>query len=528
MACPKREQTAIHVASISGSLRKTIELIGRAVVEGSAYLPLRSHVARIATQARPKDYLGQLAAVYRDFLKRWRYVRDPFHFECVPIDGPTIWGQVWGFDVKGGKGWGDCDCASVALGSALASIGFPVRIVTIAGLKSLGPLSHVYIEAAIPGFGWVPVDPVGYPAHDLGWAAPAKRKAIWGLDGTLIAAAGDWSGESRKVLGGNDEMLSAAETDRAFPDYGLERYGLAGDDEPADMAIHGDVYGFGAYVPEMGLIGHGMGLLMEVDQEDQIRGTDLVRTKILEMSPTDWREVLTTGRPRLGAVALADDGSIYQYQYAEGLGGFFKKLFKRIKKGFKKVAGFAKSLIKKLPGGKYLIKIYDRVHAIAMKIVKPLVKFVGKYAAKLAPIAAFIPGFGPAVAGGLLIAGRIAKVMQETGVFQDKKGKPVFKSGAQAIAFKKALHREAAHLHAARVAAHKAGKKLVIRPAIAAKAIAVARKAAAAPAMKAIRPIVARAAARGPQALPPGWRVIKGNSPQAVAALQRLGFALYG
>jgi hypothetical protein len=323
-------------------------------------------------------------------------------------------------------------------------------------------------------------------------------------------------------------MLSAADTDRAFPDYGLERYGLAGDDEPADMAIHGDVYGFGAYVPEMGLIGHGMGLLMEVDQEDQIRGTDLVRTKILEMSPTDWREVLTTGRPRLGAVALADDGSIYQYQYAEGLGGWFKKLFKKIKKGFKKVAGFAKSLIKKLPGGKYLIKIYDRVHAIAMKIVKPLVKIVGKYAAKLAPIAAFIPGWGPAIAGGLLMAGKIAKVMQATGVFQDRKGKPVFKSGAQAVAFKKALHHEAAKLHAARVAAHKAGKKLVIRPAIAAKAIAVARKAAAAPAMKAIRPIVARAVARGPQALPPGWRVIKGNSPQAVAALQRLGFALYG
>jgi len=528
MVCRTRSQIAIPVASISGSLRKTIELIGRAVVEGSAYLPLRSHVARIATQAAPKDYLGQLAAVYRDFVKRWRYVRDPFHFECVPIDGPTIWGQVWGADVKQGKGWGDCDCASCALGAGLAGIGFPIRIVTIAGLRSAGPLSHVYIEAQVPGLGWVPVDPVGYPAHDLGWAAPSKRKAIWGLDGKLIGAVGDWSGESRKVLGGDDTMLSAADTDRAFPDYGLERYGLAGDDEPADMAIHGDVYGFGAYVPEMGLIGHGMGLLMEVDQEDQIGGTDLVRTKILEMSPTDWREVLTTGRPRLGAVALADDGSIYQYQEAPGLGGWFKKIFKKIRKGFKKIGSAVKNLIKKLPGGKYLVKLYDKVHSIAMKIVRPLVKFVGRYASKFAPIAAFIPGFGPAIAGGLLIAGKIAKVMQATGVFQDKKGKPVFKSGAQAVAFKKALHQEAAKLHAARAAAHKAGKKLVIRPAVAAKAVSIARKAAAAPAMRQIRPIVARAAARGPQALPPGWRVIKANSPQAVAVLQGLGFGMYG
>lgn len=528
MVCPKRQQIAIPFASTAASLRETINLIGRAIVGGSAYLPLRSHAARIATRAAPKDYLGQLQAVYRDFLSRWRYVRDPFHFECVPVDGPTIWGQVWGADVKGGKGWGDCDCASVALGSALASIGFPVRIVTIAGLRTRGPLSHVYIEAAIPGLGWLPVDPVGYPLHDLGWAAPAQRKAIWGLDGKLLGAVGDWSGESRKVLGGDETMLSAAEIDRAFVDYGLGRYGLAGDDDPADMAVYGDVIGFGAYVPEMGLIGHGMGLLMEVDQEDRIQGTDLVRTKMLELSPTDWHELITTGRPRLGCVALADDGSIYQYQYAGGgLGGWFKKLFKKIKKGFKKIGGAVKNLIKKLPGGKYLVKLYNKVHSIAMKIVKPLVKFVGKYAAKLAPIAAFIPGWGPAIAGGLLMAGKIAKVMNETGVFQDSKGKPVFKSGAQAVAFKKRLHQEAARLHAARAAAHKAGKKLVIRPVLAAKAVSIARKAKAAPALKQIRPIVARAMARGPQALPPGWRVIKASSPQAVAVLQGIGFGMY-
>lgn len=525
MACPERQQIAIHSASTAASLRETIRLIGRAIVEGSAYLPLRSHVARIATKAAPKDYLGQLRAIYQDFLSRWRYVRDPFHFECVPVDGPTIWGQVWGADVKGGKGWGDCDCAACALGAGLSACGFAVRLVTIAGPTTAGPLSHVYIEAFVPRFGWVPVDPVGFPAHDLGWQAPAKRRAIWGLDGKLIAAAGDWSGAARKVLG--DNMLGVAEVDRAFPDYGLERYGLAGYDEPADIAIHGDVYGFGAYVPEMGLIGHGMGLLMEVDETDQIRGTDLVRTKMLELSPTDWQVLLATGRPRIGCVALADDGEIYQYQSVAGLGGFFKKLFKKIKKGFKKIGGAVKNLIKKLPGGKYLIKIYDRVHAIAMKIVKPLVKFVGRYAAKLAPIAAFIPGWGPAIAGGLLMAGKIAKVMQETGVFQDSKGKPVFKSGAQAVAFKKALHREAAHLHKARAAAHKAGKKLVIEPAIAMKAASIQRKAAAQPAARAIQPIVARAMARGPQALPPGWRVIKASSPQAVAVLQGIGFGMY-
>ena len=82
-----------------------------------------------------------------------------------------------------------------------------------------------------------------------------------------------------------------------------------------------------------------------------------------------------------------------------------------------------------------------------MKIVKPLVKFVGKYAAKLAPIAAFIPGFGPAIAGGLLVAGKIAKTMQKFGVATSGKKGSVrrlkFQNPKAIPAFKAALEREA-------------------------------------------------------------------------------------
>lgn len=469
MPCTIRTQTAIRTASTAASLRKTIQLIGRSIVEGSAYLPLRSHAATLATLASPKDYFGQLKSVYSDFLNRWRYVRDPVHFECLPTDGPTIWGQTWGADVKGGKGWGDCDCASIALGAALCSIGFQVRIVTIAGLTSPGPLSHVYLDAYVPSMGWIAVDPVGHPGHGLGWAAPCKRRAVWDLDGNLLQAAGDWVGKAdRAVLGVGEAMLSAVEENRLFPDLGLENYGMAGlGSEPIDSAEYGPVSGFGAYAGSLGLIGHGMGLLMGVDADDEI-APGLVRTKALEMSPTDWRVLMATGAPRMGAVALADDGDVYQYSKDPTLGfSFFKRIFKGIKRGFRKLKGLAMKLISKLPGGKYLVKLYKKIHAITMKIVRPLVKFVGKYAAKLAPIAAFIPGWGPAIAGGLLMAGKIAKILQKTGVVQDKKGKPVFKSGAQAVAFKAELNKAAKHLHEKRIAAHKAGKKLIIRPAIA-------------------------------------------------------------
>ncbi|NIR14795.1 MAG: hypothetical protein GWN86_12955, partial [Desulfobacterales bacterium] len=85
------------------------------------------------------------------------------------------------------------------------------------------------------------------------------------------------------------------------------------------------------------------------------------------MDPKELAYVYQTGAPRLGAVALADDGDIYQWTESPGYGGFFKKLFKKAKKAVKKVVKkvkkgvrkvvkgvgkAAKKLIKKLPGGK--------------------------------------------------------------------------------------------------------------------------------------------------------------------------------
>jgi hypothetical protein len=196
-------------------------------------------------------------------------------------------------------------------------------------------------------------------------------------------------------------------------------------------------------------------LMAETDESDTVGGTGLVRSKMLEMSPKDYFQIKMFGVPSRGALALGDDGDVYQWtggdQYT-GLGGFFKKLFKRVasrvKKVFKKVGSIARKIIKKIPGGKYLIKLHDKIKKITMKIVKPLVKFVGKYAAKLAPVAAIIPGCGPAIAAALKTSGKIANVLQETGVLQDEKtGKLKFKSGQQAKLLKARLNEEAAKIH---------------------------------------------------------------------------------
>ena len=249
-----------------------------------------------------------------------------------------------------------------------------------------------------------------------------------------------------------------------FRDYGLHNFGLAGVDneEPEDWADYG-LADFGAYIDRpLPIIDYDqVGLVMEVDDEDEVAyygNVGLVRTKMLEMDPMEVDYIVRNGKPRLGAVALADDGEIYQWTEVDGLGGFFKKLFKKAKKAVKKVTGavkkvtrkvvkgvskVAKKLIKKLPGGKYLLKIYDKVKKIGMKLVKPLAKYLGPIAKKIAPIAAIIPGYGPAIAAALYKVGKIDKILKAYGVVRDKKGRPKFKSGEQAKKVKKALEKAA-------------------------------------------------------------------------------------
>lgn len=171
-------------------LKSTIELIGRGIKNGAVYVPLRIHAARIASQAKPKDYYGQVQAIYNDFVKRWRYVQDPLGTELVTVTGPEIYQQILGADRSSSHGFGDCDDATVACGSMLRSIGFEVAICTVQRPIGAGLFSHVFLLVNIPGAKWISFDPVGFPAHQLGWTPPYRRLAVWSLEGKLLHLRG--------------------------------------------------------------------------------------------------------------------------------------------------------------------------------------------------------------------------------------------------------------------------------------------------------------------------------------------------
>lgn len=430
-------------------MRETVRLIGIAIRRGSVYLPLRNHAAALATTAPPKDFLGQAKAIYDHAVDRWRYVKDPVSKELLTFDPHALWQLVLAGDGIGvglGKGGGDCDCIAAAVGAELEAIGMPVRLgVTAPPSARPGNLfAHVFVQTKVPGYGWVTVDPVLHPHKSFGAFPKASRAAFFDLSGRLIGHRGNVAGRLSGNLKGDPQMLGTIAPLEQWPDMGLGGVGA----EPEDWRQYGPD-DFGAYAETMGIEPlDGVGLAAEVDLE-LLEGPDGIvrvgaRTPILEVTPRDITYVRKHGRPYDGMGAVSDTGAIYAY---DGSLGFFSKIFSAAKSVVSKVASAAKKVISKIPGGKYLIKLGEKIHKIAMKFVAPLSKFVGKYASKLAPVAALIPGYGPAIAAGLYTAGKVANLMNKYGVIlKGKKGsvrKLKFKSGSKAKKFRKALKKQA-------------------------------------------------------------------------------------
>ncbi len=398
--------------------RQTIKLIGQAIEDGKGYLPIRNYAADTAARAKPKDYLGQVRHLYDDFIKRWRYVRDPHGLETVTTDPAAVYRLVMGFDGGvggGGKGAGDCDDAAVAMGSLLKAIGMPVRIVTTAPVGHPGKLfTHVFVQAKVPGLvGWLTVDPVGHPNHGFGWITPHSRIAFWDTSGRLLRSSGVMAGDlqtNHALEGDNQEVQEMLFGDvQCCGLAGAESIERTGDPLPWDREV---LLGFGNLIDEMGYMADANHLAIEVDDDDVVDEYGNVRTPMLELSADDYAHVAAFQRPRDGMLGLGDNGDVYEYD--DGL-GFFKKLRRRVKKRIKRVRRKIRKVMKKTKLGRWAIKIGDKIRSVSMKILKPLNKLIGRVANRLAPIAALIPGYGPAIAGALKATGKISKIMDKYG-----------------------------------------------------------------------------------------------------------------
>ena len=69
---------------------------------------------------RPKDYLGEVRALFEWVQRNVRYTKDPFHVELLHAPRRML-------ELRAG----DCDDMSIVLGAMLEAVGHPVRLVLV-------------------------------------------------------------------------------------------------------------------------------------------------------------------------------------------------------------------------------------------------------------------------------------------------------------------------------------------------------------------------------------------------------------
>jgi transglutaminase-like putative cysteine protease len=114
---------------------------------------------------KPKDYLGEIKALFEWVQRNVRYTKDPYRVEVLHAARRMIELSA-----------GDCDDMAILLGAMLQSIGHPVRLV-LTGPDPLRPqlFTHVYLEVNHKSH-WIPLDAT--MPYSLGWAPRALVKKV--------------------------------------------------------------------------------------------------------------------------------------------------------------------------------------------------------------------------------------------------------------------------------------------------------------------------------------------------------------
>ncbi len=146
---------------------RTVEHMMGLIRAGAKDFYLRQKAIDILLEkgVRPKDYLGEIRALFEWVQRNIRYTKDPFRLEVLHSARRML-------ELRAG----DCDDMAILLGAMLEAIGHPSRLVLV-GPDPLRPklFTHVYPEAYHKGH-WIPLDPtMPYP---MGWAPRALVKKL--------------------------------------------------------------------------------------------------------------------------------------------------------------------------------------------------------------------------------------------------------------------------------------------------------------------------------------------------------------
>ena len=151
--------------------KRTVQHMMRLIRAGAKDFCVRQRTIDIVMQkgVRPKDYLGEIRALFEWVQRNIRYTKDPFRLEVLHSARRML-------ELRAG----DCDDMAILLGAMLEAIGHPVRLVLV-GPNPLRPrlFTHVYLEVYHKGH-WIPLDPT--MRHPMGWSPYTLVKKVIALE----------------------------------------------------------------------------------------------------------------------------------------------------------------------------------------------------------------------------------------------------------------------------------------------------------------------------------------------------------
>lgn len=147
--------------------QRTVEHMKALIRVGARDFYVRQKAIDILLERRvtPKDYVGEIRALFEWVQRHVRYTKDPFQLEVLHSPRRLL-------ELRAG----DCDDMSILLGALLEAIGHPVRLV-LTGPDPLRPrlFTHVYLEVFHKGR-WISLDPT--MPHAMGWAPQTFVKRV--------------------------------------------------------------------------------------------------------------------------------------------------------------------------------------------------------------------------------------------------------------------------------------------------------------------------------------------------------------
>lgn len=151
--------------------KKTLAYIIGLVKEGAKDFDVRQTAIDILFEhgIRPKDYLGEIRALFEWVKNNVRYTRDIHRVELLHTARRML-------ELRAG----DCDDMTILLAAMLKAVGHPVRLALVGFNPRRKELfTHIYLEAFCKGL-WIPLDAT--MSKPLGWAPRADHKQYFSVE----------------------------------------------------------------------------------------------------------------------------------------------------------------------------------------------------------------------------------------------------------------------------------------------------------------------------------------------------------